>query len=468
MPTARELLEQADALMRRNRALPQATTRPAAPLAAEPRATLASSAPVASPRPIQREPITPSIVHTSLPIEEADSEEFIEPVAALARQPRLEGAPAGNGVAPARGEATGIREDPDDADFPVLTDAVGEASSQLGAADDGLPVLTDAVTQIGAVGVDEAARGEPSLWELTSRGEASVLGPAPDSVIVVPAAETLPAVPQAPPQGRDPLGLDQPAPGFVARSGPEVDVPFSSRGAPVTDQTGIDAMPESAGEGAFARGDGLAAQGDARPSQPWPLDGDEPRVFSAVAHLPPEDSEEAAVGAGDPPASAGNPPAFADDSIEPIDVRAPQVENLPGDDLLDADSVRRDDGFASSITDEPVDETPALAAARREVAGLSATPSPAMRASLAQDAPASFDQQRIREIAEEIGMQVLQRIDIFTDTTLRAQLGERLRPVVDRAAADLVSAINEHVGELLRAQVAEAIEREIESWKRDR
>ena len=76
-----------------------------------------------------------------------------------------------------------------------------------------------------------------------------------------------------------------------------------------------------------------------------------------------------------------------------------------------------------------------------------------------------LDQQRIREIAEEIGMQVLQRIDIFTDTTLRAQLGERLRPVVDRAAADLVAAINEHVGELLRAQISEAIEREIESWR---
>ena len=83
-----------------------------------------------------------------------------------------------------------------------------------------------------------------------------------------------------------------------------------------------------------------------------------------------------------------------------------------------------------------------------------------------QLAPTSeSEQQRIREIAEEIGMQVLQRIDIFTDTTLRTQLGERLRPVVDRAAADLVAAINEHVGELLRVYISEAIEREIESWK---
>ncbi len=104
------------------------------------------------------------------------------------------------------------------------------------------------------------------------------------------------------------------------------------------------------------------------------------------------------------------------------------------------------------------------------VAQPSAGESPVESTAGEQNAPllppvSELDQQRIREIAEEIGMQVLQRIDIFTDTTLRAQLGERLRPVVDRAAADLVAAINEHVGELLRAQISEAIEREIESWR---
>jgi hypothetical protein len=70
-------------------------------------------------------------------------------------------------------------------------------------------------------------------------------------------------------------------------------------------------------------------------------------------------------------------------------------------------------------------------------------------------------------MAEEIRMQVLQRIDLFTDTGLRAQLGERLQPIVDRASADLVATINQHVGELLRAYVAEAIEREIDSWRKE-
>jgi hypothetical protein len=79
-------------------------------------------------------------------------------------------------------------------------------------------------------------------------------------------------------------------------------------------------------------------------------------------------------------------------------------------------------------------------------------------------APA-FDDARIAEAVDEIRMQVLQRIDIFTDTTLRAKLGEQLQPLVERASADLVAAINQHVGDLLRTYVAEALEQEIERWR---
>ena len=75
------------------------------------------------------------------------------------------------------------------------------------------------------------------------------------------------------------------------------------------------------------------------------------------------------------------------------------------------------------------------------------------------------DPERWKALAEEIRMQVLQRIDIFTDTGLREQLTARLQPVVDRASADLVATINREVGQLLRAYVAEAIEREIEHWR---
>jgi hypothetical protein len=77
------------------------------------------------------------------------------------------------------------------------------------------------------------------------------------------------------------------------------------------------------------------------------------------------------------------------------------------------------------------------------------------------------DEVRWHALAEEIRMQVLQRIDLFTDTGLREQLAARLQPIVDRAGADLVATINQHVGVLLRAYVAEAIEREIERWRAD-
>jgi hypothetical protein len=78
------------------------------------------------------------------------------------------------------------------------------------------------------------------------------------------------------------------------------------------------------------------------------------------------------------------------------------------------------------------------------------------------------DDARWDALAEEIRMQVLQRIDIFTDTGLKEQLNRRLQPIVDRASADLVAAINQHVGQLLREYVAEAIEREIEKWRHEK
>ena len=73
---------------------------------------------------------------------------------------------------------------------------------------------------------------------------------------------------------------------------------------------------------------------------------------------------------------------------------------------------------------------------------------------------------RWEALAAEIRMQVLQRIDIFTDTGLREQLGAQLRPIIDRASAEMVTTINQQVGTLLRAYIAEAIEREIEKWRK--
>ena len=85
----------------------------------------------------------------------------------------------------------------------------------------------------------------------------------------------------------------------------------------------------------------------------------------------------------------------------------------------------------------------------------------------AESAPAAADQEPWRALAEQISMQVLQRLDLFTDTGLKEQLAQRLEPIVERASAELVVAITEDVGRLLRTYVSEAIEREIAQWKRD-
>jgi len=363
MPTARELLEQADALMRRNRTgearevPPRMTTQSPEFRIATPRA-----APAASPRTIQREPIAPSIARTTLPVDPIET-------------------PADAAPSRAGGDS------PSDDDFPVLTEAVDDrldepeaANAPLEGLADDVPVLTDAVEEIDVGIVDESARGEPSFWELTARGETSVLGPAPDSVIVVPPVhQDAPAVPpQSPPAGRDPLGLDQPP-------------------------------------------------------------GDEPPRPSDYEPDERADAVEASTRVPDAEAPAAH--AFVASPLDDLHVEDVRGEHLEA--VRSATTIVVEPRPASEPRLTPVDE-----------------PAPERPA-----APSEHDQQRIREIAEEIGMQVLQRIDIFSDTTLRGQLGDRLQPVVERAAAELAAAINAHVGELLRAQIAEAIEREMDRFR---
>jgi len=82
-------------------------------------------------------------------------------------------------------------------------------------------------------------------------------------------------------------------------------------------------------------------------------------------------------------------------------------------------------------------------------------------------ARAAVDEEHWRALAEQVSMQVLQRLDLFTDSGLKEQLAQRLEPIVERASAELVGELTEHVGRLVRTYVSEAIEREIAQWKRD-
>jgi len=158
-------------------------------------------------------------------------------------------------------------------------------------------------------------------------------------------------------------------------------------------------------------------------------------------------------GAGDAfPASAAEAEAIAA-TVSPPAVLEQEARELPRDDAPASPAAPPlDDDFILDLP--PTQEAPPAAVVEDPPIPPVAGPPTLMPGSRDWDA-----------LAEEIRMQVLQRLDLFTDTGLREQLGARLSPIVDRASAALVETINRELGELVRGYVAEAIEREIESWR---
>ena len=353
MPTARELLEQADALMRRNRQMAERAVR----------------GPAVEPRPHPDEASAARIesgFRTAPPP--------VEPAPRVASEPALAPAPT------ARVEPVPPPPVVEDADIPVLEEAVAP-EAQAADADD-FPVLTDAIDEIevSAPPVDE---GEPSDWLMPPAEDESVLGPSPPSVAVVP-----PVKPES--VAAASAGSQLPA---------DVGSALSAPAAP-----GIE---------------DLAAPAEAMLDHDVTIRRAVPPLGAPAAPRPAppeiEDLAEASLADLDPDVTWTRPvrPAASARPTAPPDVREPEVP--------------------------------------------AAVPAPA-----SGGLPPGTDWDAL---AEEIRMQVLQRIDMFTDTGLRDRLGERLKPIVDRASADLVATINQHVGELLRAYVAEAIEREIDRWR---
>jgi hypothetical protein len=307
MPTARELLDQADALMRRNRRR----------------------------------------------VSEPDIPELTDEVAAVA--------PQGTQVV-AR---------------PVAT-ARDEASDEV-------PELTDAVVGIEDVVMEgDAEQSDESLWLESELGAASITGPAPDSIAVVP--------------------------------------PSTLRAAPP-----------------------ITPERDSSADQEMRSDANKPAPETAAALVASTLAEQAA------PAQSPGDPAF--DAM----LGAPPADVATDAELGSSPALAEADG---AVEESPSDAAEAVTIAAQPDSSVDAD----MEAALAA-APASSGSPAWDAVAEEIRMQVLQRIDIFTDTGLQGELAARLQPVVDRASADLVATINREVGQLLRAYVAEAIEREIARWR---
>jgi len=140
--------------------------------------------------------------------------------------------------------------------------------------------------------------------------------------------------------------------------------------------------------------------------------------------------------------------------VPPVTLRVPErpVEAFGSVDEPDPTVTRTLRAAGSAPTPPPAQSLPAQQAPPPEAAPYS-------------EASAAEEEERWRALAEQISMQVLQRIDLFTDTGLKAQLAAHLEPIVADAGRELVDAINDHVGQLVRSYVAEAIEREIAQWR---
>ena len=378
MPTARELLEEADALMRRNRAL-QADDIPL----------------------------------------------LTDSVAVVTEAQVLRGrgvASRGGPVGPATHAAQPPGSDAFDS-IPTLTETVEEEVDAAGTRNDG---------------------GEPSDWLVRDAGEPSITGEVPDSVLVVP-----------PPEAAEPVEGDP----FFDDALPRV-----AAGSSISEDVDNDSVDETGNNDAIAEID-EAEEIDETAETFQTGEIDETEEIELVA--PPRDAAEEAFEAelddhafaaapnDDVPAVASPPSTPTAGSLADVPHFTPEAT----DD--DVPTISDTAGYEDEAPRE--DAQPAVSTSfvplARELEDQAPHAAPVM--------PGAVDDAAKWEgVAEEIRMQVLQRIDIFTDTGLREQLALRLQPIVDRASADLVATINQHVGDLLRAYVAEAIEREIESWRR--
>ena len=167
------------------------------------------------------------------------------------------------------------------------------------------------------------------------------------------------------------------------------------------------------------------------------------------------------------------PSSTADDAVavvERIELEAPAAAQADDESVAEAERVELETPDAALADDEALvtieeADQPARDATPVDLQAAAAMPAVEVDSPVPPEAPAADDWARWEALAEEIRMQVLQRIDIFTDTGLREQLSAQMQPIVERASAELVATINEQVGKLLRAYIAEAIEREIEKWR---
>jgi hypothetical protein len=330
-------------------------------------------------------------------------------------------------------------------------------------AEDGIPTLMDAVQPAASPG---APREAPSARALVREEAANDLDDVPLLTDAVEEIEA-PSILEEPPDDDDPATWDD------TLTGAHTIIPAVPLELPPVPEATIGVLPEER-EAAPAAHAGPTLAVETIEIPPPRAEAAEPAAPAAtlVESTPPEPPAQEAITAEidallplEPAPYAPAPPGSTDETV-------PNLVVQPGD---ESDPATPFEWPASAPAPQPPvpESAPAFAQsiphaspAHAEAAAASFAPVPAPAAPV--HVGSADDEARWSALAEEIRMQVLQRIDLFTDTGLREQLSARLQPIVDRASADLVATINQHVGVLLRAYVAEAIEREIERWRAER
>ena len=475
MPTARELLEQADALMRRNR------ERDLAPPKAD------EAAPPPAPAVDDDIPELTEVAADSLPGAEAAAALELElaraapetgPVASAALPELPAAAPvAAAGAAEPADTAESLAGPADE--LPPLREALARDMPAPPAGSypppvalppvalpptslDDIPELTEIVEEIEAPSILDATGefdlGEPSVWMEAGHGEVSILGPWPGPSEAdadhgdADLAKMIGAASESAPEANEAIGILHVAPELLDAE-LAAALPIDSAMAPAA--VGDDGIPAAE----------VVAPLETEPeAEPVDEDGD------AAADLRVEPSVSDVVAADRAvDARVGELEAANEANEAPFDVPIEEVETREAE--------TREANAESAASPTPAEVLPASAAARFAVipdwqaggmvalAGFAGATPDAPAAAAAAAAEEQAEAERWDRIAEEVRMQVLQRIDLFTDTGLQEQLARRLQPIVDRASGELVTAINQHVGQLMRAYVAEAIEREIEKWR---
>jgi hypothetical protein len=498
MPTARELLEQADALMRRNR------ERDLAPPKVE------EAAPPPAPAVDDDIPELTEVAADSLPGAEAAAAQELAiaraapetgPVAGVALPELPAAAPVVAARAAEPADTAELLAGPAD-ELPPLREALARDMPAPPAGSypppvalpptslDDIPELTEIVEEIEAPSILDATGefdlGEPSVWMEAGHGEVSILGPWPGPPEAdadhgdADLAAMIGAASESAPEANEAIGILHVAPELLDAE-LAAALPIDSAMA-----------PPAAGDDGIPAAEVVAPLETEPEAEPVDVDGDaasdlrvEPSAFDVVAA---DIAVDARVGELEAANEANEAPLdgpFEEAAVREAEAREAEAREAEAREEEAREEEAREEEARAAETREaeaesaapptPAAVLPASAAARFAVvpdwqaggmvalAGFTgATPDAPAAAAAAKE---QAEDERWDRIAEEVRMQVLQRIDLFTDTGLQEQLARRLQPIVDRASGELVTAINQHVGQLMRAYVAEAIEREIEKWR---